>query len=79
MTLSMSQELSFLCVSISLSVSEGEPFYVPSPRIVMSIKKEIKYRTSRSIGNPQTLSVGDLKARVVGMMWPLEITGTLTK
>lgn len=79
MTLSMSQELSFLCVSISLSVSEGEPLYVPSPRIVMSIKKEIKYRTSRSVGNLQTLSVGDLKARVVGMMWPLEIIGTLTK
>lgn len=68
-----------MCVSISLSVSEGEPLYVPSPRIVMSIKKEIKYRTSRSVGNLQTLSVGDLKARVVGMMWPLEIIGTLTK
>lgn len=79
MTLSMSQEFSFLCVSISLSVSEGEPFYVPSPRIVTVSKKEIKYRTSHSIGNYKPLSVGDLKARVVGMMWPLEITGTLTK
>lgn len=58
MTLSMSQKLSFLCVSLSLSLSEGETFYVLSPRIVMSIKKEIKYRTSHSVGNPQTLLCG---------------------
>ena len=57
-TLRMSQKLSFLCVSLSLSISEGEPFYVLSPRIVMSIKKEIKYRTSHSVGNPQTLLCG---------------------
>lgn len=39
-------------------LSGGEPFYVLSHRAVMSIKEEIKYRTSCSVGNPQTLLCG---------------------
>lgn len=46
------------CVSISLFLSRGEPFYVLFHRAVLSVKKEIKYGLSCSVENPQTFTCG---------------------
>lgn len=53
------------CVSISLSLSGREPFHVLSHRAVMSVKKEIKYGLSCSVGNPQTFLCGYRKAELM--------------